>query len=90
MFYVIGDSSGHREDLPGARILQEEGRGWPGGPLQRDEGLFHPRSRGRILSGIRIHRWTPPHAGQDSNLRSSFKEPSQKMFTSSKLLCFYL
>ena len=54
----------HCPDLPGARVLQEEGRRGPGVPLQRDEGLQHPRQGGWLLPGQRLHRGSPVDGGE--------------------------
>ena len=60
---LSGHQTGHRQDLPRARVLQEEGRSWAGVSVQRDEGLQHPRPGGGILPGIGLHRGDTPDAG---------------------------
>lgn len=69
-FGVRADNpAGHSPHLPGARLLQGEGRPGPGEPLQRHEGLQPLRPRGRLLPGLRIHRRPPAHAGYYLNDR---------------------
>ena len=60
---LSGHQTGHRQDLPRARVLQEEGRGGAGVSVQRDEGLQHPRPGGGVLPGIGLHRGDTPDAG---------------------------
>ena len=58
-----GNSPGYRENLSWTRLLQEEGRGGPGGSIQCDEGVQHPWQRSWVLPGLRIYCWPSSNAG---------------------------